>query len=91
MDKEKGLWDGETCPVQVHQLTETLRLREMFENRVIRRTKNSLDYDGEPLIRLPPCTQIALTVRVREWEREYIEASVDEETLERCAFIPFPC
>lgn len=80
---EKGGGDGDDCPLMEVLIAETLRLREKFLNRVIHRTKHSLDDRGQPLLRLPPCEVVLFIIALKAWELEYVDASVGDEALER--------
>ncbi|KAH6905671.1 P-loop containing nucleoside triphosphate hydrolase protein [Coprinopsis sp. MPI-PUGE-AT-0042] len=85
VDKDKGEWDGVNCPVQALQLAETAHLRDKFDNRVIRRTRDSLDNLGSPLLSLPPCFFHDIVVNLQDWEREFVDASIPEATLQSLA------
>lgn len=75
--KEEGLHgndDGEIedddDPVQVCSQEAARRIQSQFENRFIRRSGSSLDYDGKPLLQLPNCTSISLDVKLSDREMD---------------------
>ncbi|KAH6905669.1 hypothetical protein BKA70DRAFT_1225379 [Coprinopsis sp. MPI-PUGE-AT-0042] len=74
--------DGEECPLMEVLVAETLRLREKFENRVIHRTKDSLDDMDRPLLHLPPIDIILFVIPLKSWELEHVDASVGDDILE---------
>lgn len=64
------------------QVKIALRIQEQFEDRVIRRTIDSLNWKGEPLINLPPYTTIMIHLDVTEREMQVI-AILAEQVRER--------
>ncbi|KAJ3497670.1 hypothetical protein NLJ89_g10318 [Agrocybe chaxingu] len=51
---------GEDDPIKLAQVKISLRLQSQFEDRVLRRTIDSKNWAGEPLIKLPPCTTVTV-------------------------------
>ena len=74
--------DGDECPVRQLQQSISLRFQEKFEGRVIRRTAQSLDFEGKQLINLPEMKIIHAPVRLTDREIEIIEQDVADNEAE---------
>lgn len=61
-------------PVRSLQVTISERMQSKFEGRVIRRTAQSLDADGTPLITLPPLSIIHGVLKLSQRELEILES-----------------
>ncbi|RXW13276.1 hypothetical protein EST38_g12578 [Candolleomyces aberdarensis] len=76
--------DDDECPVRELQQNISRRFQEKFGGRVIRRTAQSLDFEGKELISLPKMKIIHAPVRLTEREikiiEEYIADNEDELT-----------
>lgn len=66
------------------------RMQRQFQGRIIRRTKDSLDWKGEKLIPLPPYKEHLLILKLTPRETEIVSELADK-VKERCvfAFLPF--
>lgn len=88
-DFEDGAF--ETDPSKDVQMLISQRMQHQFDGCIIRRTLNSLNWKGEPLIVLPPYDEIMLVVKLMDWEMEIITELADR-IKERCAsFCFFVC
>ncbi|EAU80360.1 hypothetical protein CC1G_12776 [Coprinopsis cinerea okayama7 len=72
--------DGDD-PVRSLQIVISARLQAKFQGLLIKRAPDSLDFEGKPLIALPPLRVIHGLVKLTERERELIE-EVTEHGLE---------
>lgn len=54
-----------------------LRMQHQFENRILRRTADSLNWQSKPLITLPPCREFAVMVKPTPREMEIISELAD--------------
>ncbi|KAJ2932839.1 hypothetical protein H1R20_g4266, partial [Candolleomyces eurysporus] len=75
--------DSKPNPVVALQVEASVRMQSQFENRLIRRKAASLDFDKKPLLVLPPCKIIDVTLQLQEWELEFVDNSIPEEAIER--------
>ncbi|KAJ2911463.1 hypothetical protein MD484_g8951, partial [Candolleomyces efflorescens] len=73
----------EANPVVALQVEASLRMQGEFMDRLIRRKATSLDYNKKPLLVLPTCDVIDVTVQLQEWELEYVDNSIPDEAIER--------
>lgn len=64
------------------QAEASRRMQAQFEGRLICRKPSSLDYDGNPLLSLPPCEIILIPLYIQEWEDELIYASITDESID---------
>lgn len=88
-DFEDGAF--ETDPSKEVQMFISQRMQYQFDGSILRRTLNSLKWNGEPLIVLPPYDEIMLVVKLMDWEMEIITELADR-IKERCAsFCFFVC
>jgi len=56
-------------PVRETQGVIALRIQGQFERRILRRTANSADWEGERLIDLPPCHVHTVILKLQPFER----------------------
>lgn len=73
MAREDDERDPDVDLLKDAQVEISLRLRNRFENRVIRRVGSSKDSNGKPLISLPPLTIIPGVLDLSEREKELLE------------------
>lgn len=64
------------------QAEASRRMQAQFEGRLICRRASSLDDEGKPLLSLPPCKIIHAPVYPQDWELEYIEANMTDESMD---------
>ncbi|RXW14189.1 hypothetical protein EST38_g11666 [Candolleomyces aberdarensis] len=74
--------DEDQCPVRELQQSISRRFHDKFEGRVIRRTAQSLDFEGKLLIDLPEMKIIHAPVRLTEREIKIIEDDIAENEAE---------
>jgi len=75
LDEELDLADDspETRALKTITISAALRMQEQFEGRVIRRTLDSKDWEGNSLLALPPFKQIYATVTLTDRELGIVE------------------
>jgi len=60
-------------PLTLQQTKIAARMQAQFEKRIIRRTIDSLDWRGSPLIPLPKCHTITVDLKLDPREMDIIE------------------
>ncbi|RXW13670.1 hypothetical protein EST38_g12186 [Candolleomyces aberdarensis] len=75
--------DSKPNPVVALQVEASMRMQRQFENRLIQRKAASLDFDNKPLLVLPLCKIVDVTLQLQEWELEFVDNSIPEEAIER--------
>lgn len=60
-------------PIRICQIQAAERMHGQFDNRVIRRSLDSLNWKKKPLVQLPPCHVFIVLLDLAEWESEIIE------------------
>lgn len=65
-------------PVKDVQVAIALRQREDFTGHLLRRTAESLDYNGEVLIDLPPCIHVTILLKLAEREMRITRMQADK-------------
>jgi TATA-binding protein-associated factor len=69
--------DGPTC-TQVRQMEIAQRLQRQFKGRILRRTADSQDNEGKPLIQLIPYKEVMVIVKLTEREMEIVQEHADD-------------
>lgn len=67
--------DGET--VLSEQLKAVKRLQTQLAGHFLRRNTDSLDWEGKPLLELPPCAEITGILTLTERETKIIQARAE--------------
>jgi TATA-binding protein-associated factor len=49
------------------------RMQDQFQGRILRRTATSVDWEGNPLIKLEPYVTIVVKMRLEEREMEILD------------------
>jgi hypothetical protein len=65
--------DNEDDPVRETQVAIAQRMQGQFEQRILRRTINSKNWEGNPLIVLPPCIEHIVVLRLQPFEQKIHE------------------
>ena len=78
--RSKALWDEDHDPLDVEQneddpvrftkLAIARRMQGQFEQRILRRTVDSKNSEGEALISLPKCHEHIVVLQLQEFELE---------------------
>ena len=74
--------DRQSDPVKLKQVESSHRMHSRFEGRLLRRTRESIGIDGNPLIQLPTCTIHYIIAKLTPRETKILE-SVTEVNLDR--------
>ena len=69
------LEDGEDDPVKACQRIIAQRMQRQSAGRLLRRTVSSKDWEGNPLVALPPCKIIHVTLDLTPRELEIITSN----------------
>ncbi|KAJ3494060.1 hypothetical protein NLJ89_g10889 [Agrocybe chaxingu] len=64
-------------PIKLAQVKAALRIQSQFEDRVIRRTIDSKNWAGEPLVKLPPCHTITVLLDLTDRELDILRVLSD--------------
>lgn len=67
--------DNEDDPVRTCQLAIAQRMQRQTAKHLLRRTVNSKDWQGKPLVALPPCKIIHVTLDLTPRELEIITSN----------------
>jgi TATA-binding protein-associated factor len=78
-----GPGDSNANPVVALQVQASVRMQGEFMGRLIRRKATSLDFEQKPLLNLPPCDVVDVTLQLQPWELEFVDNSIPDETIER--------
>jgi hypothetical protein len=65
-------------PLRLCQVAISVRHQSQFKGRIIRRTINSRDYKGTPILPLPECETILGVVELTEREKKIITVLSDD-------------
>lgn len=71
--------DDDDDPIKKCYTTIARRMQDQFDGRILRRTVNSVDWEGNPLITLPPYETIMVKLKLEDREMkimEYLAAKV---------------
>jgi hypothetical protein len=79
----RGILEGQTAPnIELEQQVVTSRwmkvIREKFRGKVMRRTGNSKDYEGNFISGIAAPSEHLLLLDLYEWERENLEKLADK-------------
>jgi hypothetical protein len=61
---------GDDCPIREAQMVSSLRIQQQFEQRVLRRSIDSTDWEGKKLVDLPPVHQHMVLLSLQPFEQE---------------------
>lgn len=64
-------------------IVASLRMQEQFDGRFIRRTADSLDNEGDPLLTLPPCHVVDIILKLSERELQFVDDGIPDEAIDR--------
>jgi hypothetical protein len=79
--------NGDEDTIRDCQVTIALRMQGQFERRILRRTIESRNWEGKPLIDLPACYEHTVLLSLQPSEREIHDVLV-EQMRERCVSPP---
>lgn len=65
--------DDDEDPVRICYTTIARRMQDQFDGRILRRTVTSLDWEGNPLIKLEPYQTVTVMLRLEKREMEILE------------------
>ena len=74
--------DDDDDLIKVCCVAASRRMHGQFDNRIIRRTTTSKNWEGKPLVDLPPCHTTLCVVKLSPHEMEIINY-LDERVKER--------
>lgn len=78
-----GPADSNANPVVTLQVQASVRMQGEFMGRLIRRKATSLDFEQKPLLNLPPCHVVDVTLQLQPWELDFVDDSIPNEAIER--------
>ncbi|TFK60185.1 hypothetical protein BDN72DRAFT_779739 [Pluteus cervinus] len=73
----KGNGQDDDKPVRDCLEEISARMNNQFGNHIIRRGASSKDWEGKPLISLPPCRSIQVNLQLSQWESDIMEQLED--------------
>jgi len=65
--------DDENDPIKMCYATIARRMQDQFQGRILRRTVVSIDWEGNPLIKLEPYKTIMVKMRLEKREMEILD------------------
>ncbi|TEB14168.1 hypothetical protein FA13DRAFT_1641970, partial [Coprinellus micaceus] len=67
------------------QVTASRRMQAQFSGRLICRRATSQDFDGNSLLDLPELTITHFPLQLQDWELEFVDSNLSDESLDRIA------
>jgi TATA-binding protein-associated factor len=65
--------DDDDDPIKMCYTTIARRMQDQFDGRILRRTVNSVDWEGKPLIKLPPYETIMVKLKLEDREMKILD------------------
>jgi len=65
--------DDDDDPIRVCYTNIARRMQGQFDGRILRRTVRSVDWEGKPLLKLPPCETIMVKLQLEDREMKIMD------------------